>query len=717
MPPPGAPIDCRRTGRTSLVRILLFLLCLTAGTARGAENAVTPGNIETKATFNCIGLRWDLKGDENGNATCRVKFRRQGTEPWRDALGLFRVRFRWQTCEMNDRGRDVNALSGSLFFLAPGTTYEIRLELADPDGGKEQRTLQVTTHELPHDPVGARIVNVRPGEFAGALAKAQPGDILKLEKGDHGPGQAVKVSGTGDKPIVIRGPEKGEASFRGTMHVSGTNLWFDRLTLACRVANANKSVVGFLADRSSQEVAITRCRIQEASYGVHVIGKRWFITDNWITGDKPKATGDQRLAGVVEVENPLCGEGIDFHHNTGGNDVAAYNQILYTADGVSYGDNNIDVYNNEISHNSDDNIEPDYAYDNYRVFHNRCWGAVSGVSFQPFNGGPWYIFGNQISGNGRHILKLKEGEGPLIFVGNTLVQPTPYKRFEILLQHGEGIFANNVWLQIPPDTIGHGDGEFDPRKLRLMDYNAYGTGGKPVWGFRKAYDLKALQQAGVDRHSRMVEGSAVLTLLPKNMNAGTGEPMLPRENAALIDSGLAITNLQENFLDQAPDLGAYEGGLGATWVGPRTYVAGGLAFGEMSGWKTGTVDRLPMLAPLGAPYRADNCKLLLYRTDPAAFLLVTFEPVPKGTRWARFDEILKGRGAQPGKVIRFLDSLAARLSPDASTGRSLVLLSGAQIDVRGVWNIQGGCDRKDIKAVQPDFFRFVASQQQTQTSD
>jgi len=53
------------------------------------------------------------------------------------------------------------------------------------------------------------------------------------------------------------------------------------------------------------------------------------------------------------------------------------------ADGVSYGDNNIDVYKNVIYRTSDDLVEPDYGFHNYRIWGNRLWCSLAGISFQP----------------------------------------------------------------------------------------------------------------------------------------------------------------------------------------------------------------------------------------------------------------------------------------------------------------------------------------------
>jgi len=684
--------------------MLLLLLAATGGRVRGGD-AVAPGKIELKATFNCIGIKWDLEGDDDGDARCTVSFRRAGTKRWRQAMELFRVRFKWRDNPMNNRGRNVNALCGSLFHLAPGTAYEVRLRLEDPDGGGAEKTLAVSTHALPQHAPDARVRRVKPGELQAAVNGAKPGDVLLLDPGDHGGGLSVTASGAPGKLIVIRGAGKGASVIHGPVRVKARYVWFDNLTVECKREGGEEGMNGFNGDGSSMEIYVTRCRILNAYYGCNVYGYRWFVTDNLITGDKPAISGDVRLAEKVKVRRPLSGEGVDFHHHPGGCCVAAFNKIARTADGISYGHNNIDVYHNELFPMTDDNIEPDYAYHNYRIWGNTCWGGVAGISFQPFNGGPWYVFRNQITGNGRHILKLKEGYGPQVFVNNTLVQPRAYKRFQILLA---GVFANNVWIQIPPGRIGRGDGPFPAGKMRLMDYNLYGSGKRSIWDFDRRYTLEALRALKVDLHSRVVDPREVLVTLPESVATGTGTPLLPKPGSACIDGGTVIPNLVETYAGKAPDVGAYEYEFGPNWTGPRDYTPGGLAYGTPPGWRTAPAEELKKFASLGAPAWSRGLELLLVRKNPDAFLAVRFEPGEGEGSWKRFEDILR-QGGGGGKTMRFLDSLAARLA----VGNASAAFYAAQRTPRGVWHIRGGCAAGHARDLAPAFYAIVRSMQQT----
>ncbi len=692
------------------VAVVAGIFAASPRAASGADN-VEPADLEVKATFNCIGIKWELKGDDNKNAACKVQFRRLGTEKWRDAMDLFRVRFNWQSCPMNGTSgslykRNVNSLAGSIFHLAPGTEYEVKLALSDPDGGGDEKTVKISTHPLPRDPENPNVVQVKVGELQQAVAKAKAGDVLLLEKGDHGGGIQMRQAGTPDRLIVIRGAADGESVVHGTIGVGGQYIWFDRLTIDCAQGEGKRGGKGFHGDRASKEIFVTRCNFRNMVYGCHVYGHRWFITDCTFTGDR-EWTPDWQIMG--KVEGHMGGEGADFNHHPEGVNVFAFNEVWRTADGVSYGDNNIDVYNNVIHQTSDDLIESDYAFHNYRAWGNRLWCSLAGISFQPFNGGPWYIFRNQVSGFTLNLLKLKEGKGPVIFVNNTLVQHVPYKRFQILFENG--IYANNIWVQSPPNQIGRGDGGFPGPRMRLMDYNVYGTGGKQIWSFDKAYKLEDLKALGLEKNSHVVSGSDVLENFPENVPQGTGKHMLPKPGSVLVDGGTAIPNLIETFAGKAPDVGAYELEFGAHWTGPRSYTAGGLPYCVPPSWELAPTDALKELRDLGAPDAAANAALLLRRKAPQAYILVSFEQAAPDAAWKTAEAL--AATTDKTLVIKLLDGFVARVASRNVAGKTLAALEGVQIDPKGIWRISGGCEESSLKEILPGFYAALTSMQQT----
>ena len=349
------------------------------------------------------------------------------------------------------------------------------------------------------------------------------------------------------------------------------------------------------------------------------------------------------------------------------------------------------------------------GFHNFRIWENRFWSALAGLSFQPFNAGPWYVIRNQGSGGSLNLFKLKEGYGANIFVNNTFHAYRQYKRFQILFT---GLWANNIWGQ-KKGRLGRGRGSFPKKNMRLMDHNAYATTGKTLWTFGSHYSLKKMQSIGLEKNSHKVEDAAeLLTHVPKNTKAGTGETMLPKPGSVLIDGGTILPNITGPYLGPAPDIGAYELGLGVPYIGPRTYGPGNLAYGLSEGWKSVPVSSLREYAALGAPKApASGTAVLLVRENPKAFVLVAFAPESAGDAWKTIESELPLADAtapEENRVIVFFDNLRARM---ARKGKA-VALKAYQVSPNGLWHIVGGCALKDRERVQPELFALVGSMQQ-----
>ena len=660
-------------------------MSLLAGAAlAAAEDAVTPGSLTARPTLSCVGLRWLLQGDDNLNATCTVRYRRKGTTQWRPALPLFRSMYRYGRTKRN-------RLAGSILHLAPGTTYEVRLALADPDGGSTEKQITVATRAVPRPPAGGREVHVRPGKLSEAQAAARPGDTLILAKGTHGEDFTFNKSGEPGKRIIFRGPDDGEAVFGGTVVIGAKHVWLDRLTV-----RLSRKARGILGGRAA-DVVISRCRVEGAHYCVSAYGDEWTVIDNVLIGNKR----------TDKTTSYMSGEGVEF---AGRGHVAAFNDISWVADGTSYGNGDIDVCNNRIHDTTDDFIEPDYGHDNYRVWHNRCWMGHNALSFQPINGGPWYIIGNQFTGMRPHVFKVRSGSGPRVIAGNTFICGPGGYTMNI---HGlwQGIWVNNFWAQLPKRRLGYSPVRIDKARYGRMAHNAYDTGGDPIWKLSRHYTLADMQKEGLEQNSMMVRAGEALANVPADLRKGTAAAVLARTGGRLVDVGTILPNVLGPFRGKAPDIGAHEVGLGTPWVGPRRYTPDGLAYGLPTGWQVAGADRLAEYASLGAPAKPGNVKLLLTRRRPGAFLLVAFQPADGDERWRLFSQIVETPPAAAGteKPAHFRDGLAARLGRRRAGRAELAVLVGARVEPDGVLKILGGCAREDLPRLRRQLFTFVRS--------
>src|SRR5215510_9489978 len=130
---------------------LLYLFLAAMGA--GAENSTLAGNfvVEHPTLLN-LGFEWEIRGDANRNATVAVQFRPVGEAVWREALPL--VRIGGENVYRRRENLDYtvpDGFAGSILNLQPGTEYECRFRLTDPDGtsGQAEQTVQVKTRVEP----------------------------------------------------------------------------------------------------------------------------------------------------------------------------------------------------------------------------------------------------------------------------------------------------------------------------------------------------------------------------------------------------------------------------------------------------------------------------------------------------------------------------------------------------------------------------------------
>src|SRR5436190_8218012 len=108
---------------------LIFVFMLFAVGVR-ADNIVHPGTPQLdRPTLTALGVQLPVSGDDNGNAAVAVRYRPSGTAIWRQALPLHRVHPE-NTASLTVAPQ----FAGSIFDLRPNSSYDVELQLTDPDG-------------------------------------------------------------------------------------------------------------------------------------------------------------------------------------------------------------------------------------------------------------------------------------------------------------------------------------------------------------------------------------------------------------------------------------------------------------------------------------------------------------------------------------------------------------------------------------------------------
>src|ERR1043165_5804883 len=121
---------------------LLCVLLAAGGADASNSTAAGPFVVEHPTLIN-LGFEWAIEGDANRNATVAVQFRAIGEEKWRPALPLLRIGGENVYRRRENLDYTVpDGFAGSILNLQPGTEYECRFQLNDPDGasGETART-------------------------------------------------------------------------------------------------------------------------------------------------------------------------------------------------------------------------------------------------------------------------------------------------------------------------------------------------------------------------------------------------------------------------------------------------------------------------------------------------------------------------------------------------------------------------------------------------
>ncbi|HUU30330.1 MAG TPA: right-handed parallel beta-helix repeat-containing protein [archaeon] len=549
-----------------------------------AENATTPGEISTPyPTVTNLAVQWLIKGDDNLNAMVNVEYRMADEKDWHKAMPLRRV----PAGKSADARRPFlweNKLSGSIFDLRPGTEYEIRLVLKDPDGGSAEKTVRASTRTVPKPAPDAVVKKVNPRTFPDSALTARPGDILLLTPGYYGE-FTMQRDGEPGRPIVIRADRAHEV----------INSTFDRVDLGNRrhVILDGVTVYGSVDLVGAREVTVRRCTVN-AKYGI--IAKsppgctNCYIADNVVTYVMPWVGFGMGCCLDNNAGAACVGEGIQI---TGPGNVICYNRVKGYRDCISHMEDLPvheqicnDIYNNDIYVGADDGIEADFAQGNCRIMRNRLTNCFIALSSQPGLGGPTYFIRNVMYNIINCPYKLSRSSKGDVVLHNTVVKVGD----GFLVSHNPSLalFRNNLMIGGEGgDTrrggmfgvFGSGPGyavNF-PRANETCDadYNGVGAHGMPFEGvFGRAHfkSLGELKNLTTEKHAVQVDMSVF------KEGAAFPNPAIPerepadlrlREGSAAVDAGLVIPNVNDNFTGKGPDLGAYELGQELPHYGPR----------------------------------------------------------------------------------------------------------------------------------------------------
>lgn len=200
--------------------LLTLMACLTplaswAQIPNQTTDQVTPGELViNNPTLINLGFEWHIQGDDNRNSAVAVSYRRAGDNDWLPGMPLLRLNGEQVYQENIWDLVSPPMFAGSILDLEPGTAYEARFELSDPDGvaGPASAATQIVTVSTRPEPVpaeGGAVYHVYPSTYEGPREEPSFSGIMcaynyRCGAGDSAPGGRPRVK-PGDVILVHAG--------------------------------------------------------------------------------------------------------------------------------------------------------------------------------------------------------------------------------------------------------------------------------------------------------------------------------------------------------------------------------------------------------------------------------------------------------------------------------------------------------------------------------
>ena len=717
----------------SKTRILLCLALLVAGLLLpSSPPAYAAATLELYGTFHAMGVivTLDPADDPDGDATASVEYRVSGSGSYRPGFPLSRIRG--------------TRFVGSLFWLSPGTAYDVRVAFSDPDGalhgvtvsGTASTRAEVTipaqdnSYYVSPGGVGTACTLGSPCSLTEGLSHAQAGDAVILRGGVYTQGNiSLPQSGAPGAPIVIRGHDgetaildgadpdsdtfswtaDGDGVYHTTVNVPDTHLVtadgerlfpYDDLTdlhnlsrdntpgffnsgttLYVHLAgDANPNGAAMLVSRYGNAFTVEQDHIyflnltfrhygqgeypkaiyfdgashnlvegctfasNDLGIGIKRASHRNVIQDNqfydtifdWPWADIKELGGLED--GGVAFYDPATGRGNVIRRNTFHDD---FDGLGVCPSDNAATTNETDVYENLIYNMGDDGLETDGQCSNVRIWGNTFHDVLMGISLAPVYDGPVYAVRNLIYrtgvGNNSYSgspFKFNSGygaSGPMLLFHNTADAALPGNNGLYIKSPGSWdlIYArNNVWAGTDYALENYNTGQ--PVDLDYDELWNGNSGDLMRWDSTNYATLAAFSAAtGQEPHG--------LSVPPGFADAAGGDYALDPASD-LIDAGLLIPGINDDYVGAAPDSGAFEyQGYGFTLdVAPslRLIDPGGVATYELSlGSLGGFAEAVSLVATSPSPSLSLSLAPSIVTPPGGATLTVTDThpgPLPSG---------------------------------------------------------------------------------------
>ncbi|HWB78302.1 MAG TPA: hypothetical protein VG755_25225 [Nannocystaceae bacterium] len=547
--------------------------------------AIAGLNVELElATPEQIAIHAIVEGDIAADARVTVRYRSAADTEWREGHPLLRIHPEWSNGEAPVA--PVDAFAGTIFDLAPGTSYAVELTLAVPGEDDQSVAAEYATRALPPAAAAATVTASPSDDLQAIFAALAPGDVLELAAGTYAVDELyLDVAGTADAPIFVRGVSRADVilddpsghilQLQGASHIVIENLTMQGSGTDSGT-DASSQGISFWDGAEQTAVTIRGLDIVGVDMGIVAWGNtssllvydnvlqgnnEWtdpFLSSNLTWNDDGIRVPGQ---GNAVFENTLDGFGDSFAVTAGVHSSAVY------------------FYRNRITMTGDDAFEGDYSTRNIGFYDNYITNSATFVSLDPLYSGPLYAFRNVAINSFRGPFKLNNTNTGFLFYNNTIVRTEGATGWGwVQFNNGElrnWSYRNNL-LVYGGDTgslLAIESGGCDPIDFT---HNAWYPDGAIWWsGSGASYGSlgEAIAGAGQPattpvfgdstlRHEHDVLSEADPFASPVQLGADhltlvtlTEAPALA-SGASPSGAGVAIPNVTDGYSGAAPDIGA-----------------------------------------------------------------------------------------------------------------------------------------------------------------
>jgi hypothetical protein len=495
-------------GLAALVMICLASLPLEAQerpptAAMLAGNAVKSGAFQIEApTLENLGFEWFISGDATRPASVTIEYREKGAQRWKKGLPMFRLQGERVDAPSFPGALTYvspNMFAGSIFDLQPGTEYEARFTLKDPDGvrGDAVKTVTVKTRAEPRPASDGHVFHVYPFDYNGPKQepsfkgllqayymnsvggdwinafppRVRPGDVILVHAGVYKDDRYryghellshyteccnttydgtyyLTASGTAERPIVIKAAGDGEVIFDGAgnynlFNVMAANFnYFEGITFRNTLIAMEAGIKNIAG---SVGLTVKHSKFEDVGVGIHTDfagSGGYYIADNVFIGRHNAASlvgwtpAWKAVPGFAQDSRDLSQYAIKVY---GPGHVVAYNRVRNFHDGIdhaTYGDP--EGYPDAPRNRLPSSVDI-YNNDISNV-HDNCIeadGAMHNIR----------VMRNLCANSGEHSYSLQPIlGGPAYFIRNILYNSPEAGSIKFSETPAGGVFFHNTWI-------------------------------------------------------------------------------------------------------------------------------------------------------------------------------------------------------------------------------------------------------------------------------